>query len=1130
MQKKLGNKVPVPRGVPLVSKFPRATNSYFDKTDWISWKAVVKNFYKSKPKCLPLFLSKLDDNRPYISVKILGVNITALLDSGSTHTVVGEYGIQFIRDLGITSSNSKSDAIETADKTKKPIVGVVDLPIEIKNSCLVIKAVLVPTLPFGLVFGCDFLKKYELLLDFKKNTWGTQNNNDFGLNKIQLEDETKKNSIAKCSLSENLISLFSLDMLSAEQRQEAKKVLDSFDLINSEHGLGRTNKIIMNIETGDAKPIRKKPYLMSPYMLDILNKELDDMLQLGVVEPANSPWCSPVLLVKKSNDEYRFVFDGRMLNQVTTYDSYPMANIDRILNSLRGANYISSIDLRKSFWQIPLSDEAKPKTAFSVVGRGQFQFKTVPFGLCNAAQTQQRLVDAIFGPRYEPYIFCYLDDIIVCSPTFEHHIRLLSEVRDRLKEANLTINIKKCEFFKKTLKFLGYIVGSNSLRTDPNKVSAMLNFPRPTTTTEIKRFIGLCSWYRRFIKSFSALVSPINDLLKGRKKGQSIDWSPAAEESFIKIKELLVSAPILCQPDYSKEFFVECDASNTGLGGVLVQNIDGEDRVIAYASRTLSRAERNYSVTERECLAVIFAIEKFRPWIDGIKFTVRTDHYSLLWLNNLQNPTGRLARWAVRLRQFSFNLVHRKGSNNVVPDFLSRAPPIDSPNDLSEVDHGKISSKFISSITIPEVSLDKIDPWYNNLRKKVRSTPNSYPQWKVENDFLLKFIPVAVPFSSNLIEWKYVVPRPQRRDIIDACHSPPTCSHLGVYKTLSRIKEKFYWPKMKYDVLKFIRNCRVCGSQKSSNQKPMGLMGKEKHVCFPFQTIAIDLMGPFPRSKKGNKWLLVVGDWFSKYVLLCSLRSSKSSHITNFLEKNVFLTYGVPQFIICDNGPQFISREFKNLAKKYQVQKICYNAVYSPQCNFVERINKTVGTAIRSYISKHDTWDVELEKIQFALNTSRHEITNHTPAFLVFARHLPISGKYYGSIPKEQDFEITPGNRDNYAADLKDLNLVFQEVRGKLHSAYERNSKYYNLRRRNISFNKGDLVWRHNKVLSQAAIKYTAKLAPRFVLSKVHEKVSNVVYELIDLDGTKTGRWHIKDMKPYLGQEDVSSDASDISE
>lgn len=1088
----------------------RRTSSRFNITDWESWLRTVRNFLKRRtPKRLKtdskistILFKKPLDNRFFIKIDVFSHEFTVLIDSGCTTTVIGSEGINFLSKLGITKNSSTFSTVSLADGSKRDVVGVIDLPIVVDKCCFVISALVVPSLKLSFILGSDFFTQSAAIIDYKTNSFRIQNCQDCVLGAQDFEgDFNFKNN-----------DLFSIDDLTTRQQNTAETIIRSFEVIDSEHRLGRTNKIELTIETGDAKPFKKRPYLLSPYMHKILNDELDDMLKLGVIEPSSSPWSSPVLLVKKKTGEYRFCFDGRPLNEVTKHDSYPLPRIDRILNMLRDAKFISSIDLRKSFWQIPLHPSSREKTAFSVIGRGLFQFVTMPFGLCNAAQTQQRLIDSIFGPQYEPNIFCYLDDIIVCSATFEEHIKLLSVVRDKLKEANLTINTKKCEFFKTSLKFLGYVVGGNSLRTDPDKISAMINYPRPTTTTEVKRFIGLCSWYRRFIKDFSTLVSPINDLLKGKKKKrESISWSSEAESSFIKIKEALVSSPVLSQPDFSQPFTIQCDASNTGLGGVLTQVLDGEEKVIAYASRSLSRAERNYSVTERECLAVIFSIEKFRPYVEGTKFTVITDHYSLLWLSNLKNPTGRLARWSLRLRQNSFDLVHRKGADHVVPDALSRMFEESVPPEISTLG----------------VDIDRIDPWYANLREQVRASPDRYPQWKLESEMLYKFVPCYLPVKTNILEWKILVPKPQTYDIIRSCHDPSTSAHLGFYKTLSRIRELYYWPKMRHQVLRYVRSCKVCGAQKATNAARIGFMGKEKEAKFPWQIIAVDLVGPLPRSKKGFTWLLVVGDWFSKYTLVHPLRTATAKNISNFIENNVFLVYGVPQYVICDNAPNLSGRVLRDLCSQYRVQKILFNAVYSPQCNFVERSNRTVSTAIRCYIDEHQNWDAELPKIQFAINTSRHEITKVTPSFLNFGRHVPVSGDYYGSDAMNNvDFEILPGDRKGYAAELGGLRDLFLDVRKNMHKAYLQYANAYNLRKREISFSIGDKVWRRNKVLSNAANKFAAKLAPKFVLCTVTKKLSRLVYTLSNPDGSTAGNWHVKDLKPYSPVEDDSSSSS----
>lgn len=420
---------------------------------------------------------------------------------------------------------------------------------------------------------------------------------------------------------------------------------------------------------------------MSPYMLEHLNKELDRMIELGVVEPLESAWSSPVLLVKKSNGEFRFCFDGRKLNGVTKKDSYPIQSGDRILSTLGNAKYISSVDLRSAFWQISLDDESKEKTAFAIPGRGLYHFVVVPFGLANAAQCQQRLMDATFS-GLEPNVSVYLDDMIIVSSSLDDHLKLFKIVSQQLRDANLAVNIDKCEFFCSSLRYLGFIVDKNGLQTDPDKVAAMVSFLVPRTTSEIERFTGMCGWYRRFIPHFSTLMAPINDLLKGRRKGQKISWNSEAEMAFKAVKQALVSAPILSSPDFSLPFTIQCDASNTGLGCVLTQQQGGGEVLIAFASRSLSKTEKNYSVTKRERLAYIFACKNFRSFIEGVRFTIITDHASLKW-HNMREPSGKLARWSVRLNQFDFEIVHRKGKLNVVPDALSRSVGNDGPVDAT---------------------------------------------------------------------------------------------------------------------------------------------------------------------------------------------------------------------------------------------------------------------------------------------------------------------------------------------------------------------------------------------------------------------------------------------------------------
>jgi len=325
------------------------------------------------------------------------------------------------------------------------------------------------------------------------------------------------------------------------------------------------------------------------------------------------------------------------MNEVTKHDAYPLPHIIATLDKLRGARCLS-LDLKSGYWQVPLAVESRPITAFTVSGRGLMQFRVMPFGLHSAPATFQRLLDSVLRPELEPHVFVYLDDIIVASPTFDEHLEHLTEVFRRLRKARLRLNADKCHFCRDELRYLGHVINRRGIQTDPAKISAVADWPTPTTVRKIRQFIGMASWYRRFVKDFSKTSTPLTRLTGKNARWQ---WGEAEERAFQQLKTALTTAPVLACLDFSRQFILQTDASNLGLGAILTQNSEGE-RVIAYTSRTLNSAEKNYSVTELECLAVVWGIRRMRDYLEGYKFMVITDHQSLRWLRTLDNPSGRL--------------------------------------------------------------------------------------------------------------------------------------------------------------------------------------------------------------------------------------------------------------------------------------------------------------------------------------------------------------------------------------------------------------------------------------------------------------------------------------------------------
>lgn len=1059
------------------------SNRRFDRTDWQNWLSFISNFFKTYNVSTILNSKPTNNIRPYVKININNsLDMYGLLDSGSAVTVLGKDIYKTLTNLNFPIIQDRI-TVSTAGGEQIRSLGYMLLPVIYNNCCRVIKSHIIPEINSPLILGIDFWTEFEIfpkhLSDIKYFT-----ENDSNLSLVSPESD---------------ICLHSYNNLNVTEKHVANSILDKFKLISFEHkGLGRTDLISHCINTGDAEPIKQRYYRMSPEKQRIITEQVDEMLSLDVVEYCESPWSSPVLVVGKKDGKPRFCLDSRKLNSVTKKDAYNLPYVSEILDNLREAKFMSSIDLSKAFWQIPIVKEDREKTAFFVPGRGLMHFKVTAFGLSNAPATQQRLVDKLFGPEFELKVFCYLDDVIIISKTFEEHTKLLQRVLDKLTKANLTINLSKCKFFRNQLKYLGYVIDERGLRTDPEKVEAILNFPTPTTRKEVKRFLGTASWYRRFIPNFSTVAGPLNKLTSTKKKSPPFSWSEEADKAFLHLKSLLVKAPILACPNFDLPFEVHTDASDYGVGAMLCQTIDGVEHPVAFMSKSLSGAERNYSVTEREALAVLTALEHWRCYLEnGKTFSVYTDHAALKWFCSLSNPSGRLARWGVRLSSFDYEIKHRSGKDNVIPDALSRSTMV---------------SAISSDSPIVSTPPNTVDQWYLNIFNGCLQTPSQFLNYRVEGNMLYRYMKSNNALTSEF-SWKEVPPKEFRDAVIANNHAEPTAAHLGIFKTYKRLLLRFYWPGMYKDTVSFISGCDVCLAYKQPTHQTLGKMGRPKVCSRPFQALSIDFVGPLPSSRKQNSYILVLTCCFSKYCFLFPLRNANAKAVCKILEDNIFLVHGVPQTVIMDNGSQFVSRELDALLTTYKVPNIHFTPKYTPQVNTVERYNKTIVTAISTFVNDdHRSWDVNLPKIQFAINSSVNEVTGYTPSFLVYGRELVTCGSHY--IDKNDvtdDLVFVP--RDEYAENLGHLAGIFNNVQASLSHSHQKTVKRYDLRRKHAEFNIGDIVWKRCFFQSDKGSHFTKKLAPKFEKCKVKGKRSPLVYILEDMSGRDLGCWHIKDLK-----------------
>lgn len=1032
-------------------------------------------------------VAKGDDTRPYVAISYRGETMFALIDTGAMVSLVNNQMFSWLINNG--ARHTREDVvIQMADGTKIRTDRSVRFYGEICGEKHEFKMILVSHLTSSLIIGMDII-------------------DDIGI----LEIKGKRYLKTRNGFSErgrDVPYVNAIEQLTNSEREELNRRLEEqMALFEEIPGVTQLVEHVIKLRSND--PIKQRFYPRNPAMQEIINKEVDSMLANGIIEPSKSPWSSPIVLVKKSSGQYRFCIDFRKVNQVTEKDAYPLPQINSILEKLKEAKYITTLDLKDGYWQVPLEVDSRPITAFTVPGKGLYQFTRMPFGLHSAGATFQRLLDRIIGPELEPKAFAYLDDLIIVSSSFQEHLVILTEVFERLRKAGLRVNATKCKFCQTQLKYLGHIVSDQGIATDPEKVNAVMNFPTPKSVRSLRSWLGLASWYRRFIPHFATITAPLTKLLK---KTVRWNWSQEQEEAMNELKQALTSAPVLSCPDFKLTFVLQVDASIIGLGATLSQTQEERETVIAYASRLLTDGEKKFTVTELECLALVWAVRKFRPYIEGYKFIAITDHQALQWLMKIQQPTGRLARWILELQQYDFTIQYRRGKLNKVADALSRNPPEDLG--LSE-DEQHVEAIGTLSACNEETSSKKTldgkayESWYDSMVNKVTKNPNRYPRYLIRQGKLLKYIPARNESKQpdRSLDWKTCIGDRAKKSVLEETHDQATAGHMGFRKTAKRIAERYYWPGWRRDVRQYVRSCDNCQKYKVEQCKPAGLM-RFRRPKGPWYSITADLIGPLPRSKKGNTYILVIQDCFSKWVEFAPLRAATAYQVSLKFQDIWLLRYGSPEVLIVDNGSQFTSKIFRNLAAEWKIE-IQFTAPYSPQSNPVERYNRVLGLMIAQFVKNdHRSWDSNLSEFRFAMNTAVHDSTQYTPAMINYGREL--------RVPKSlchPNILVDKPDRESRGATLRNIH---DWCRKNLKKAFVAQAKFYNLRRRDVRYKVGDKVLKRSHVLSSAANAFASKLAPKYTGPFVVEaKKGYNIYQIRQEGSQKSVIAHVKDLKPY---------------
>ena len=831
-----------------------------------------------------------------------------------------------------------------------------------------------------------------------------------------------------------------------------------------------------------ASPVAIRQYRYAPKLKDEIEQQVSDMLQSGMIRPSTSPFSSPVLLVRKKDGSWRFCVDYRMLNALTIKAKFPIPVVDELLDELANARWFSCLDLRAGFNQIRLAEGEEYKTAFQTHW-GQFEFNVMSFGLTGAPNSFQGAMNSTLKPVLRRCALVFFDDILVYSPTLVAHIDHLRQVLQLLSNDQWRLKRSKCRFAQTSISYLGHVISSAGVATDPSKISDVQNWPVPQDIKQLRSFLGLAGYYRKFVQNFAVIARPLTDLLK---KGTLFVWSSSHSSAFDALKAALVSAPVLALPDFSKPFQIQTDACDTGVGAVLMQ----DNHPLAFVSKALGPRSRGLSTYEKEYLAILVAVDQWRSYLQHAEFTIFTDQRSLMHISDQRLHTPWQMKMYTKLIGLQYRVVYKPGTSNAAADALSRHP---SPSG-----HLLAISSAVPDWLAEVAAGYSSDPAATRLIQELSLNPSAHPPFSLHSGVLRH--KGRIWLGQNA---------PVQLKVIEALHNSAVGGHSGFPVTFGRIKQLFYWPGMKSAVRSFVASCSVCQQAKSDHSKYPGLLLPLPVPTESWQVISMDFIEGLPTSGHAN-CILVVVDKFSKFAHFVPLHHlfTAAKVAQSFLD-SVYRLHGMPSHIISDRDPIFTSLFWKELFKLAQVE-LCMSSAYHPQSDGqTERVNQCLETYLRCFVhSCPRSWLKWLTLAEYWYNTCHHSALGKSPFEVLYGR-LP---RHFGIT----DISVSPV--PDVASKLAERNTMLAAVRQHLLRAQQRMKAHADKRRSERSFSVGDFVYLRLQPYVQSSLAPRAhhKLCFKFFGPyEIIEKINPVAYKLkLPEESSIHPVFHVSMLKP----------------